>query len=324
MTLNSQSFEKSSIKKLSMPSEPRAEKPLMRARLLLFALPMALLLTTGCASLLTSKRKLLTPVAPGTVMTATPDQLVAQINDAWAKFQSLTATVDVRASHLKTQEGTATDYPNFRANLLLRKPGALRVLGHAPLIQTTMFDLGSDGTHFRLVIPPENLVYQGLNASKGDSPKWYENLRPDPLFNSMVLRGLEPDEFYSVISDSDTKEDLQSKHLVLHPEYILNIVRRKPDSQELFPVRVIRFDRENLLPVEQDLYDDKGTLSTQVIYAAYRDFDGTKYPSTITLKVPQNEYQLVMTVERVSANPPLTDDQFQVNSPKGATVKDLK
>jgi hypothetical protein len=289
----------------------------------LLALPL-MLLPTGCASLLTSKRKLLTPVAPGTVLNATPDELVAQINDQWAKFQSLTATVDVRASHLKTQEGTATDYPNFRANLLLRKPGALRVLGHTPLIQTTMFDLASDGTNFKLVIPPENLAYQGLNASRGDSPKWYENLRPDPLFNSMVVRGLDPAEFYSVISDSDTKEDMQTKHLILQSEYILSIVRGKPGSQEQIPVRVIRFDRENLLPIEQDLYDDKGTLSTQVIYGVYRDFDGTKYPGVITLKVPQNEYQLVMTVERVTANPPLTDDQFQVATPKGATVKELK
>jgi hypothetical protein len=258
------------------------------------------------------------------VKSATPDELVAQVNDQWAKFQSLTATVDVRASHLKTQEGTATDYPNFRANLLLRKPGSITVVGHAPLIQTTMFYLASDGTHFKLVIPPENLVYQGLNAIKGDSPKWYENLRPDPLFDSMVVRSLEPDELYSVISDSDTKEDMQSKRLVLHSQYVLSIVRSKPGSQEQIPVRVIRFDRENLLPAEQDLYDDKGTLSTQVIYGAYRDFDGTKFPGTITLKVPQNEYQLVMTVERVISNPPLTDDQFQVATPKGATVKDLK
>ena len=144
-----------------------------------------------------------------------------------------------------------------------------------------MFDLGSNGTHFTLVIPPENLVYEGVNASKGNSPKWYENLRPDPLFNSMVVRGLDPQELYSVISESVTEEDSANKHLMLQPEYVLNIVRRKPDSQELFPVRVIRFHRQDLLPCEQDLYDEKGALSTQVIYGPYRDFDGTKYPGTL-------------------------------------------
>jgi hypothetical protein len=278
---------------------------------------------TGCASLFTSTRKLPIPVAPATVQTASPDELVAQINDQWSKFQSLTATVDIQASHLKTKEGLATDYPSFRANLLLRKPEALRILGRAPLVQTTMFDLGSDGTRFTLVIPPKSLAYQGLNKSKGNSPNWYENLRPGPLFNAMVVRGLDKEELYSVISESITEEDTSNKRLLLRPEYVLNIVRRKPDSQELFPVRVIRFHREDLLPYQQDLYDERGRLETQVIYGAYKDFDGTKYPGTITLKRPLDEYELVMSVERVTANPTLTDDQFEVKIPSGSTVQEL-
>jgi outer membrane lipoprotein-sorting protein len=279
---------------------------------------------TGCLALFTSKRKLLQPIAPASVQTASADELVARINDQWAKFESLTATVDIKASHLKTKEGVATDYPSIRANLLLRKPDMLRILGKAPIVQTSLFDLASDGTNFTFVIPPRSKVYQGLSASKGTSPNWYENLRPGFLFTAMVVRGLNPDELYSVTSDSSTEEDRANKHLLLHPEYVLNIVRRKPDSQELYPVRVVTFRREDLLPYEQDLYDDAGVLQTQVIYGAYRDFEGTRYPGTITLKRPEEEYQLVMTVERITANPTLTDDQFQVKIPSGSTIQVLK
>jgi outer membrane lipoprotein-sorting protein len=279
---------------------------------------------TGCVSLFVSKRKLLVPIAPATVQTASADQLVASMNQSWDKFQSMTAAVDIQASHLKAREGVATDYPTFRANLLLSKPNKLRILGRTPLVQTTMFDLASDGTNFTLVIPHNNVVYHGLNSSKGTSPNWYENLRPGFLFNAMVVRGVEQDELYSVTSESITEEDAASKHLLLHPEYVLNIVRRKPNSQELFPVRVVRFHREDLLPYEQDLYDDAGVMETQVIYGPYKDFEGAKYPGTITLKRPQDEYQLVMTVERVVSNPTLTDDQFQAVIPKGSTVKEMQ
>jgi outer membrane lipoprotein-sorting protein len=31
-----------------------------------------------------------------------------------------------------------------------------------------------------------------------------------------------------------------------------------------------------------------------------------------------------MTVERVTANPALTDDQFQVSIPKGSTIQELQ
>ena len=295
----------------------------LRSLAALCVLALALPALTGCASLFISKRKLLVPIAPATVQTASAYELVTELNQSWDKFQSMTATVDILASHLKTKEGVATDYPNFRVNLLLRKPNALRVLGHAPIIQTTLFDLASDGTRFTLVVPHEKKIFEGLNASKGTSDKWYENLRPDPLFNSMVIRGLESDELYSVTSESITEEDAAKKRLLLHPEYVLSIVRRKPGSQELYPVRVVRFHREDLLPCEQDLYDDKGVMETQVIYGPYKDFDGQKFPSTITLKRPQDEYQLVMTVERVTANPSLTDDQFQIKIPEGYTIQHM-
>jgi hypothetical protein len=139
-----------------------------------------------------------------------------------------------------------------------------------------------------------------------------------------VVRGLDPKELYSVTSDSSTEQDAANKRLLLHPEYILNIVRRKNDGQELYPVRVITFRREDLLPYQQDLYDDAGVLQTQVIYGAYKDFQGFKYPSKITMRRPQEEYQLVMTVERVNSNPALSDDQFQVKVPPGSAVTDLK
>ena len=297
---------------------------------LLTKLPSAILLTatlpllSGCLSLFTTKRSLPQPVAPPTVQTATAEELVDRLNAQWGKFQSLTATVTIQASHIKSKEGVATEYPSFRGNLLLRKPEMLRILGKAPVVQTTMFDLASDGTHFTLIVPPKNKAYKGLNASKGKSLNWYENLRPGFLFDSMVVRGLERDDFYSVIAENLTEEGADHKKLFLHPEYHMNIVRRKAGSQELFPVRVIHFHREDLLPYEQDLYDDEGDLETQVIYGPYVDFDGMKYPSVITLKRPQEEYQLVMTIERVTPNPTLTDDQFQVKIPPGSVVQALQ
>jgi len=280
---------------------------------------------TGCASLMTSHRKLPVPVAPAVVQTASADDLVARLNEQWNKFESLTATVDIEASHLKAKEGVATDYPSFHANLLLRKPDSLRVLGHLPVLQTKMFDLASDGIHFTLVIYPKSIYFQDLNARKGHSPNWYENLRPGPLFDAMVVRGLDKQDFYSVISQTITMEDLPNKRLVAEPEYVLTILRQRPNSQELYPIRVVHFHREDLMPYEQDLYDDKGSLETQVIYGAYQNFDGTNYPGTITLKRPTDEYQLKMTVDRITANPTLTDDQFQVEAiPETFKKQELK
>ena len=41
------------------------------------------------------------------------------------------------------------------------------------------------------------------------------------------------------------------------------------------------------------------------------------------MKRPQEEYQLVMTVERVNLNTPLSDDQFHVAIPSGTPAFQL-
>lgn len=295
------------------------------ARPVFAAAALALLpVLTGCLSLVTSKRKLPVPVAPPIIQTVTADQLVERMNQRWDSFQSMTATVDIVASRLKENQGEATDYPSFRANVLLRRPEMLRILGKAPLLQTVMFDLGSDGQQFRLSVPPKNKAYIGNSREKGTSHNWYENLRPGFLFRAFVVRGVSTDEYYSVIAETLTEEDAAKRHLLARPEYVLSVMRRGSAQQGLIPVRVVRFDRVTLLPNEQDLYDDQGNLQTQVIYGPYQDFDGTEYPATLFLKRPEEDYQLTVTVEHIAANPPLTDEQFHVNFPQGVTPVRLK
>ncbi len=279
---------------------------------------------SGCLSLLTSKRKLPVPVAPPVIQTVTADQLVERLNQRWDAFQSMTASVDIVASRLKEQQGEATDYPSFRANVLLQKPEMLRILGKAPLLQTVMFDLGSDGEQFRLSVPPKGKAYIGNSRETGTSKNWYENLRPGFLFRAFVVRGITSDEFYTVIAETLTEEDAAKRHLLARPEYVLSVMRRGSHQQGLIPLRVVRIDRVTLLPTEQDLYDDKGNLQTQVIYGPYQDFDGTQYPSTLLLKRPEEDYQLTVTVERVTSNPPLTNGQFHVKFPEGITPIQLK
>jgi outer membrane lipoprotein-sorting protein len=277
----------------------------------------------GCTWLLVSKRKLPVPVAPTIVQTVTGEELVGRLNSQWIQFESMTAKVDIQASHLQSSQGEATDYPTFRSVVLLRKPGMLRIRGLAPVVQSVLFDLGSNGTSFTLMVPPKSKAYTGLNAGGGKSTTWYENLRPGFLFDAMIVRGLRPDELYSVTAETVTEEDPAKKHLIARPEYVVSIMRRKADTQQLAPVRVIRFHREDLLPYEQDLYDGNGALETQVTYSSYLDFNGVHYPGSITLKRPQDEYQLVIAVETVSTNIPLKDSQFEVNVPEGTPVQKL-
>jgi hypothetical protein len=83
---------------------------------------------------------------------------------------------------------------------------------------------------------------------------------------------------------------------------------------------VVYFHRDDLLPYQQDIYDNEGNIETQVTYLAYQDFEGGKYPSKVTIKRPIDEIQIVLTVEDVHENQPLADDQFVVPIPEGAKI----
>ena len=281
------------------------------------------LLLSGC-SLIYSTRKLPIPKAPSTIQTVTPDQLVALLNQRWTALESLNATVEIQASVLRTKVGEAKDYTTIRGHILMRKPDLLRVLGQVPVLGTRMFDMASDGKNFTLYIPGKNMAVRGLNAVKKKSANPLENLRPGFFLDAMVVRGLEPDDLYGVVADSETVEDAARKHLFTVPEYILSISRRNPGSQQLTPVRVVTFSRDDLMPNQQDIYDSDGNLETLVEYADYQDFDSVRYPSTITIKRPLEEYQIVLTVENVKENMTLTDDQFQIKIPEGTQIQNLE
>lgn len=286
------------------------------AALILCTLPLS-----GCLS---TQRRLPVPKEPQVVQTVTPDDLVRQINQRFNELHSFYATVEIRLSTLKTSEGIEKDYRTFPGIIMVRKPQMLRVYGRVPVLGTRMFDMVSDGDNFTLYIPSQSLAYKGPNALHQKSEKQIENMRPGFFFDAMVLRGLEPDDFYSRTADTETIEDTARKHLYSVPEYVLNITRHNPGSRNDTPVRVITFHRDDLLPYQQDLYDDKGNLETQVFYANYADFGGGRYPSLVTIKRPLEGAQIVLSVQKVTQNIPLTDDQFQIKLPADTKIHQLQ
>jgi outer membrane lipoprotein-sorting protein len=293
---------------------------LIRARLVCataLALP---LLLSGC-SLFPTTRHLPVPKAPALVQTATPEELVKQLDQRWNTLNSLTATVEIQATELKTAEGLEKDFPSCRGFILMRKPKMLRVVG--TYFGVKIFDMASDGGQFTLVIPSKNMAIEGTNTVTEKSSNPLENLRPDFFLDAITVRGLEPDNEYMVASDTETIEDAAKKHLYAEPEYVLSVMRSKSGNEKL-PVRVVTIHRDDLLPYDQDIYDSTGTLETQIIYSNYANFSAGRYPSKVIIKRPLEGIQIVLTVYRVEENVDLPDSQFKVDIPQGTNIRNLK
>lgn len=279
------------------------------------------LLLAGC-SLIPMKRHLPVPKAPAKVETATAEELVRLINERWENFQTLTAAVEIQATLLKAQQGLATDYPACRGWIVMQKPSSLRVAGQ--YLGVRVFDMASDGDKFTLLVPPKNKAIEGTSTVVKKSENQFENLRPNFFFDSMMVRGLDPDNYYSVIADTETIEDVAKKHLYSMPEYVLSITKHGGEGHRDIPVRVVTFHRDDLLPSNQDLYDPQGNLESQVSYAAYKSFGDGQFPTKVTIKRPQEGIQIVLTVEKVDKNVKLPADEFAVKIPPGTQIQHLK
>lgn len=279
------------------------------------------LLLAGC-SLFPTTRHLPAP-RPTTVQSATPQELVNQINQKWDALKTLTLTVELQATETKTAEGvqTVVTSPSFHANILMRKPKMLRVRGTD--FGLLVFDMASDGNHFTVLDPHDNTAFEGSDTVNEKSSNPLLNLRPDFFLDAIAVRGLNPGNEYMVAGDSETIEDPARKHLYIEQEYILSVMQPKAGPEKL-PLRVITFHRDDMLPYDQDIYDSEGNMETQIRYSNYAQFSAGKFPSKVLIKRPQEGIQLVLTVDDVNENMELSDSTFQVKIPEGTIIKQLK
>ena len=264
------------------------------------------------------------PRLPGEIKDATADQLVDSVNKLYETTESLSATVNFQASVGGARKGKVTDYTSFSGYILLSKPERLRVLGLVPVLHTRAFDLASDGQNFKLLIPSKNKAIVGSTTLSTRSSNPLENLRPRVFFDSLLLHSIAPTELVLLTTETKTAQDPRTHQLLAEPEYDLTVARRKENSQQLIAERVIHFNRQDLRPSEEDIYDAQGDIQTQAVYGPYQQFGSVSFPSAISIRRPLEEYQIVVTVEKLIVNQKLADDQFELHIPEGTSVQELR
>ncbi|MFZ0283832.1 MAG: hypothetical protein WAL32_01255 [Terriglobales bacterium] len=270
---------------------------------------------TGC---LFRSRKVQPPLQAGPVKTATQQELISYINGQAARIQTVQATVDIDTSVGGAKKGKITEYQQIRGYVLLRKPAMLRMIGLAPIVRTTAFDMVSDGSNFEVSIPPKNRFVVGRNDVETHSlTQPLENLRPQYIYDALLIHEITPNEI--AVLETETRTIAVAKGRKLErPEYVLDVIRRAGEGWVLS--RKIVFNRSDLLPHRQILYDDEGEIATDAVYQDYRDNNGINFPWQTEISRPKEEYDITLTVVKLDLNVPLGDDKFVLAQPPGAEV----
>jgi len=253
---------------------------------------------------------------------ATKLQLVSYIESEAAKIRTLNATVDIAASVGGEKKGKVTDYEQIRGYILVRKPNMLRMIGLFPIVRNKAFDMVSDGETFKVSIPAKSKFYVGHNNVVHPGGSTLENLRPQVIYEALLLPDLNPDNDITVLEDGEELiYDRKKKSTLEQPDYEILVVHRV--SNDWYLARKIVFDRTNLTVHEQVIFDQNGAISTEATYQVYQDHNGVSFPSVIEIKRPQEEYSIRLTVDKLVINEPLNDEQFALQQPPGSQLIDL-
>src|SRR6202795_4684055 len=286
-------------------------RPTRMVLLLLAVLPL-----TGC---LFRSRKVERQLSTAPLRSATQQELVDALNAQAARVQSMQATVDIDTSVGGANRGKVTDYKEIRGYVLARKPAMLRMIGLLPIVRNRAFDMVSDGTQFKLWIPPKNRFVVGRNDVENPNPKQpFENVRPQNIYEALLIRAIDSEQEIAVLENGlETVLDSR-RHRVDQPDYEIVVVRK--GKMGWFLSRKIIFSRTDLKPHRQLIYDDRGVLVTDVRYGEYQDYDGISFPKQTEIERPQEEYDITLNIVKLELNKPLTDDQFDLQQPPGAEV----
>src|SRR5437588_10130521 len=292
----------------------------MRVRPRYFIFVLIVLPLTGC---LFRSHDVQKPFSTAALKSASLEQLVESINSSASRLQSLKATVDIDTSVTKQKKGKANDYkvtdnPQISGWVLVRKPEMLRLIGLVPVVRTTMFDMVSNGKSFELSIPVQNKFIVGSNKIAKPSPQPLENLRPQHIFEALLLKPIDRQNEIAVLQqNTEIVKDPKSHKDVEQPDYEVLIIRREDNSWYLS--RDIFFNRADLLPHRQLIYNREGEVVTDAHYDNFMELGGVQFPSTIQIQRPIENYWIKLSVlkDKLHLNEPLKDEKFAIHSHSG-------
>src|SRR5271154_1442058 len=149
----------------------------------------------GCGG--ASKISTKTTVAPSEkpfIKDATREELLDKYNLYAQNIKTVNATVVLKPTSGTKYSGVIEEYHEVKAFMLAARPWNIRVIGQAPVIGTTVFDMASDGQSFEVFIPSKNKFITGAVALERQSSKPIENLRPQHLVDVLLWPEIRKEE----------------------------------------------------------------------------------------------------------------------------------
>jgi hypothetical protein len=272
----------------------------------------------GCGGRTIKTTTKLPPQTRPVVRDATREELLEKYNDIARGVKSVNATVELKPTAGSKYSGVIEEYHEVKAFLLAQRPAQIRMIGQAPVIGKTIFDMASDAETFRVYIPSKNKFLTGSVALERSSDKPIENLRPQHLLEALLWPEIRKEEI--VLFEEFNDETARY--------YILTVLRGGYRSEIL---RKIWFDRADLQVSRLQSFGPKGILLSDVHVSDWQPVLGDQaasgsakpvstFPRQIRIERPHDDYRLDLQITKVTLNEDLPLDRFKLEQPPGSEL----
>jgi len=247
------------------------------------------------------------------VKDATREELIEKFNALASTAKSLNATVELQPTAGSKYSGLIQEYHQVKAFLLASRPANIRMIGQAPVISKTIFDMTSDGATFRVSLPTKNKFLVGDIAVERNSAKPLENLRPQHLFDALLWPEIVKGE--AVLIEEFNDETARY--------YVLTVLRGGYTTEIR---RKIWFDRADLNVARMQNYGPKGALLSDIRYWDWQPVGDpaaastSSFPRQLRLDRPHDDYKIELQITKLALNEDLPADRFQLAQPPNSEL----
>ncbi len=272
----------------------------------------------GCGGRTIKTTTKLPPRTRPVVRDATREELLEKYNEIAHGVKSVNAIVELKPTAGSKYSGVIEEYHEVKAFLLAQRPAQIRMIGQAPVIGKTIFDMASDAETFRVYIPSKSKFLVGSVALERSSDKPIENLRPQHLLEALLWPEIRKEEI--VLFEEFNDETARY--------YILTVLRGGYRSEIL---RKIWFERADLQVSRLQSFGPKGILLSDVHVSDWQPVLGDQpasgsarpepaFPRQIRIERPHDDYRLDLQITKVTLNEDLPPDRFKLEQPPGTEL----
>jgi hypothetical protein len=278
-------------------------------------------ISCGCGGKVVTGHTTLAPSQIPVAKVATREELLEAYNLIARGTKTLNATVELKPTAGSKYSGVVDEYHEVKAFLIAARPAEIRVIGQAPVIGTTVFDMASDGDTFQVSIPSKKKFLVGSVAAERASSKPIENLRPQHLLDALLWPEIRKEESVTLREFNDENARY----------YVLTVLR---GGYQVEVLREIWFDRSDLQVKRMQNFGPKGLLLSDVRLGDWQPSDvvlaqngpaapssvTSSFPRTIRIERPHDDYKLDLQVMKVTLNDAILPERFKLEQPAGSEL----